>query len=100
MDKKNPTEVLKAVKNPIELENMRKIYLKDSAAVTRFIYWLKKYIGKKEITEITAEEYLEKLRREIPEFLDLSFPTISAYKENILSCFFAFHKLFNIFLFG
>lgn len=79
---KNPTELLKAVKNPTELANMEKIYIKDSVAVTRFIYWLKQNIGKMEITEVSAAEYLDNLRREIPEFLDLSFPTISAYKEN------------------
>lgn len=79
---KNPTELLKAVKNPVELENMEKVYLKDSVAVTKFIYWLKNNIGKMEITEITAADKLEEYRRQIPEFLDLSFPTISAYKEN------------------
>jgi len=82
VEAKNPTELLKAIKNPVELENMKKIYLKDSAAVTRFIYWLKTNIGSMDITEITAADYLENLRREIPEFLDLSFPTISAYKAN------------------
>ncbi len=79
---KNPTELLKAVKNPTELENIKKIYCKDSVAVTKFIYWLKKNIGKLPITEITAADYLEHLRRQIPEFLDLSFPTIAGYKEN------------------
>lgn len=82
VEAKNPTELLKAVKNPVELSNMREIYLKDSLAVTKFIHWLKTHIGKQEITEITAADYLEKLRREIPEFLQLSFPTISAYNEN------------------
>ncbi len=82
VEAKNPTELLKAVKNPIELKHMENVYLKDSVAVTRFIYWLKKNIGKIEITEITAADYLEALRREIPEFLDLSFPTISAYNAN------------------
>lgn len=82
IEAKNPTELLKAVKNPTELANMEKIYLKDSVAVTKFIYWLKKNIGKIEITEISAADKLEEFRREIPEFLDLSFPTISAYKEN------------------
>jgi len=82
VEAKNPTELLKAVKNPTELRNMEDIYLKDSLAVTRFIYWLKTHIRKQEITEITAADYLEKLRREIPEFLDLSFPTIAAYNAN------------------
>lgn len=79
---KNPTDLKKAVKNATELANMEKIYIKDSVAVTKFIYWLKQNIGKTEITEITAADYLDGLRRQIPEFLDLSFPTISAYKEN------------------
>ncbi|MDE5747357.1 MAG: aminopeptidase P family protein, partial [Acetatifactor sp.] len=78
----NPTELLKAIKNPVELANMEKIFLKDSVALTKFIYWVKTNIGKMEITEITAADYLEKLRRAIPEFLDLSFPTISAYGPN------------------
>lgn len=78
----NPTERLKAVKNPVELANMEKVFLQDSVAVTRFIYWLKKNIGRMEITEVTAADYLEDLRRQIPGFLDLSFPTISGYKEN------------------
>lgn len=82
LEGKNPTELLKAIKNPIELENIEKIFCKDSVAVTKFIYWLKHNIGKMPITEITAADYLEKLRRQIPEFLDLSFPTISGYKEN------------------
>lgn len=82
VEKKNPTELLKAVKNPVELANMEKMYLKDSVALTKFIYWLKKNIQKTEITEITAADKLEELRREIPECLGLSFPTIGGYKAN------------------
>lgn len=82
VEKKNPTELLKAVKNPVELENMERVYLLDSVAVTKFIYWLKTNIGKQEITEISAADHLERLRREIPGFLDLSFPTIAGYRAN------------------
>lgn len=82
VEKKNPTELLKAIKNPVELANMEKFYLKDSLALTKFIYWLKKNIGKTEITEITAADKLEAFRREIPECLGLSFPTIGGYKAN------------------
>lgn len=78
----NPTELLKAVKNPVELAHMEEVYLKDSVALTKFIYWLKTNIGKQEITEITAADYLEKLRRQIPECIGLSFPSISAYGAN------------------
>lgn len=82
VNKKNPTELMKAIKNPVELENMKRVYLQDSVALTKFIYWVKKNVGKMEITEITAAEYLDNLRREIPGFLDLSFPTISGYNAN------------------
>ncbi len=82
VEKKNPTLLLKAVKNPVELANMERVFLQDSVAVTKFIYWLKTHVGKEEITEVTAADYLEGLRRQIPGFLDLSFPTIAGYKAN------------------
>lgn len=82
VEKKNPTELLKAIKNPVELENMEKVYLQDSVAVTKFIYWVKTHVGKERITEVSASDYLEKLRRQIPGFLDLSFPTIAGYRAN------------------
>uniref|UniRef100_UPI003FEE99E2 aminopeptidase P family protein n=1 Tax=Eisenbergiella tayi TaxID=1432052 RepID=UPI003FEE99E2 len=81
-DGKNPTELMKAIKNEVELAHMEEVYLKDSAAVCKFIYWLKKNVGKMKITEVTAAQYLDHLRSEIDGYLDLSFPTISGYKEN------------------
>lgn len=82
VDAPNPTELMKAVKNPVELEQMEEVYLKDSAALCKFIYWLKKNIGKTEITELSAAQYLDHLRSEVDGYLDLSFPTISAYRAN------------------
>lgn len=78
----NPSEKLKAVKNLVELERMKKVYLEDSTAVTKFIYWLKKNIGKIPIDEYSASMYMDGLRKEIDGFLELSFPTIGAYGEN------------------
>ena len=82
IDRKNPTELMKAIKNEVELSHMEKVYLEDSAAVCRFIYWLKKNVGKMTITEVTAAQYLDGLRSRIDGYLDLSFPTISGYQEN------------------
>ena len=82
VDKKNPTHLMKAIKNPIEIENVRKAHLKDGVAFTKFMYWLKNNIGKIEITEISASDYLEARRREQEGFIDLSFDTISAYGAN------------------
>lgn len=78
----NPTELMKAIKNPVELEKMREVFIKDSAALCKFIYWLKDRIGKETITEITAADYLDNLRSQVEGYLDLSFHTISAYRAN------------------
>jgi len=82
IDAANPSMLLKAIKNETELENTRIAHLKDAVAVTKFMYWLKTNIGKKEITEILASDYLEELRKEQEHFLDVSFDTISAYGAN------------------
>ncbi len=82
IDEINPTTTKKAMKNKVELENLRKSHIKDGVAVTKFMYWLKHQVGKEEITEISAADYLEGLRKEQEGFLELSFDTISAYQAN------------------
>ncbi len=72
----------KSVKNETELDNLRRVHIKDGVAVTKFMYWLKTNVGKHRISEISASDYLEKLRSGIDTYLDLSFDTISAYKAN------------------
>ena len=78
----NPTELLKSMKNEVELEMMREVYLKDSLVVCRFMKWIKENIGKVPMTEVSAAEYMDNLRKSTEGFLDLSFPTICGYKEN------------------
>lgn len=82
VDAMNPEELFRAVKNPIELSNCRAAHEKDAVAMCRFMYWLKQNIGKQEITELSAAEYLQRLRAQQEGFLDLSFETISAYGEH------------------
>ncbi len=82
VNKENPTMLMKAVKNQVELENTKKAHIKDGVAFTKFMYWLKKNIGKMEISEISASDYLAERRKEQEHFLDLSFDTISAYGPN------------------
>ncbi len=82
IDKSNPTEMLKAVKNATEIENIRKYYILDSAAVCRFICRVGKMVGKEFLDEIKAAGMIDSLRAEIPGFAGLSFHTISAYNAN------------------
>ena len=78
----NPSTVLKAKKNDVEIRNLKKVFIEDSVAVTKFIYWLKNNVNSGALTEISASEYLDNLRSKLPGFLDLSFPTISGYGSN------------------
>ncbi|WP_373599516.1 aminopeptidase P family protein [Paraclostridium bifermentans] len=78
----NPTMNFKAIKNKVELDNIRNSHLKDGVAFTKFMYWLKTNIGKFEITEISAAEKLENLRREQEGFIEPSFATIAGYREH------------------
>ncbi|MGB5824539.1 MAG: aminopeptidase P family protein [Proteocatella sp.] len=82
VEKDNPTILFKAIKNEIELANIRKSHIKDGIAFTKFMYWLKQNIGKMEISEISASDKLEALRAEQEGFIGPSFAPISAYKEH------------------
>ncbi|CDM68026.1 peptidase, M24 family [Clostridium bornimense] len=82
VDEMNPTTFAKAIKNSVEIENLRKSHIKDGVAFTKFMYWLKTNIGKIKITEISASDYLENCRRAQDGFIELSFPTIAGYKAN------------------
>lgn len=86
IDGMNPASPLKAVKNPVEMENIRKAHIKDGVAVTKFIYWLKTNIGKIPMDELSVSDKLYSLRQEQEGFLGLSFDTISAYGPNAAMC--------------
>ena len=77
----NPSLLLKAVKNETEIKNLIDIHVEDGLAVTRLMYWLKTE-DKSGMTEMSVAEYIDKLRRGISDYHDLSFPTISAYGAN------------------
>lgn len=77
---KNPTLLLKAVKNEVEISNIKKAHIKDGVAMTKFMRYLKE--TKDEMTELSLTEYLRNLREKGEGFIDLSFETICAYNEN------------------
>lgn len=82
IEKMNPSQVDKAMKNPTEIENFRQAHIKDGVAWARFMYWLKNTIGKEEITEISAAEKLDAFRQEQGDWISPSFGPIMAYGEN------------------
>lgn len=76
IDEENPTLLPKAIKNPVEVENERIAHIKDGVAVTKFIYWLKKNVGKIPMTELSTADYLNGLRAQQENFMGNSFEPI------------------------
>jgi Xaa-Pro aminopeptidase len=77
----DPTYQFKSIKNKIEIDNMIKAHISDGVALTKFIYWIKN-INKKQITEVDAQNKLEKFRKMNKNFLYPSFETIAGSGKN------------------
>lgn len=77
-----PIDLLKAVKNEVEIENSKKAHRYDGLAVTRWMRWMKTTIQERSMTELEASAYLEKMRQAQPHYLEPSFETICAYNAN------------------
>ena len=73
---------LKAIKAKKEIENIKKAHVIDGAALTKYLFWLKKNFTKEKITEMSAEKKLLNFRKKNKSFKFLSFPTISGTGPN------------------
>lgn len=73
-------EDMKAIKNPVEQENMRLAHIYDGVAMLRFLMWLES-VDKSQISEYDAAQKLDSFRLEY-KAKDLSFNSIVAYNEN------------------
>ncbi len=78
----DPIYYLKAIKGKKEIKNIKKAHIYDGAALTKYLFWLKKNFNKKNITEISASEMLFKFRKKNKNFKFPSFPTISGSGPN------------------
>ena len=78
----DPIYFLKSVKSKKEIKNIKKAHLYDGAALTKYLFWLKKNFSRKRITEISASKKLFEFRKKNNKFKFLSFPTISGSGPN------------------
>ena len=92
----NPSVPMKAIKNDIEVENIKKAHVKDAVAQTKFMYWLKNAIGKETITELSASDKLEQFRAEQEDFLWPSFDPISAFGPHAAMCHYSSSEETNV----
>ncbi|KAM1400036.1 hypothetical protein TB1_026533 [Malus domestica] len=100
----SPLALAKALKNPVELEGLKKAHIRDGVAVVQYLVWLDKQAqeiygasgfflegeatDKKnqtktaKLTEVTVSDKLEGFRASKENFRGLSFPTISSVGPN------------------
>ncbi|WP_311950897.1 aminopeptidase P family protein [Mucilaginibacter terrae] len=78
----NPSTLLKALKNEVEITNTRTAMIQDGVAMTRFFKWMEENIGKSHITELSAAQQLEDFRAAQPDFAGKSFNTIGGYRAH------------------
>ncbi|XGW19703.1 hypothetical protein V3C99_003501 [Haemonchus contortus] len=75
----SPVQVMKGVKNPVELEGMRNSHIRDSAALVSFLMWLEnELLQGRSHSEIELASKIDSMRAAMDKYVDLSFSTISA----------------------
>ncbi len=82
IDIEDPIYLLKAIKNKTEISNAKIAHLFDGIALTKFIFWLKNNYRKTKITEVSAQNKLEKYKKQNKNYLYPSFNTISGFGGN------------------
>ena len=78
----NPTILFKAMKNPVELENIRQAHIKDGVAITKFMHWVKTRYDKETITELSSADKLTGFRAEQEGYIRDSFEPLCAFKDH------------------
>ncbi|XP_052100615.1 xaa-Pro aminopeptidase 1-like [Mytilus californianus] len=74
----SPVTAMKAVKNATEIAGMRRAHLKDAVTLCEYFCWLETEVPKGTVTEVSAAEKLENIKRGQEDYISLSFDTISS----------------------
>jgi Xaa-Pro aminopeptidase len=86
VEKRDPTILPKATKNPIEQAGHRAAQARDGAALSRFLHWMSETAHQGGLTELSAAAKLQAFREATGMLKDLSFDTISATGPNGAHC--------------
>lgn len=78
-----PISVLKAIKNDVETEGLKKCHIRDGMALCQYFAWLEQEIQiGNYVDEISGADKLESFRSKLENFMGLSFRTISSSGPN------------------
>lgn len=78
----NPSTLMKAVKNEMEVAHTRNVMIKDGVAMTRFFKWIEEEVQQGQLTEISIADKLQEIRAEGKDFVNISFDTIAGYRAH------------------
>ncbi|AFK62303.1 aminopeptidase [Advenella kashmirensis WT001] len=83
IEKLNPSQRFKSVKNQAEIANVRQAMEQDGAAVCEFFAWFETAMENGElVTELTIDEQITAARARQPHFVSPSFSTIAGFNAN------------------
>lgn len=82
IDMPSPIDLMKSMKNKVELEGFRNAMIKDGVALVKFYMWLEKAIPAGGVTEVLIEQKLTEFRAQQDLFVGDSFGTIAGYASN------------------
>ncbi len=96
----NLTTYLKSLKNPVELEGMRRVHRYDGAAMVSFLHWFETRKDGSELSEMSIAEKLRSFRGKQESFIGESFSPIAAFAENGALCHYSAKKEQNAVITG
>lgn len=72
----------RSVKNKTEIKNLKHAHVKDGAAMVKFLRYVKETAPKGQMTELSAQNELYRIRALGKDYIEPSFETIAAYQAN------------------
>ncbi len=78
----SPADLMKSIKNDVEIEGFRRSMIRDGVALVHFFKWLEEAVPKGEVTEYNIGTKLVEYRSKQENFAGESFCTIAGYGAN------------------
>ncbi|XP_013419296.1 xaa-Pro aminopeptidase 1 isoform X2 [Lingula anatina] len=78
----SPIAEMKSKKNSTEIDCMKRAHVKDAVTLCEYFAWLEKEVPKGNVSEMSAAEKLELIKRQQEDYVSLSFSTISSSGPN------------------
>ena len=83
INEKNPSSLIKAIRNPTEIKNIKNAHIKEGVVFTKLMFWIKTSISNNiTLKELDIVKKIDELRNATDGYFDNNFYTISAFGAN------------------